>query len=208
MPTIKDDSFRYFNPRTQQISKEPSKYLSQQEIVYSSYAGTDIAAEVIVPGEGPIVLGELQTISYSIHRENSPVRFIGHVNPMGFVKGPRTIAGSLIFTVFNDYAFYRVKRYQAMVEMSGQTIFPLADMLPPFDVVLSFANEFGSFSKMKILGVSIVDEGGTMSIDDLITEQTYTYMARGFQPMTRYLPSGMRGDLSLSSPNRNNLRFG
>ena len=38
---------------------------------------------------------------------------------------------------------------------------------------------------MKIFGVTLVDEGGTMSIDDLITEQTYTYMARGLQPLVQ-----------------------
>lgn len=36
---------------------------------------------------------------------------------------------------------------------------------------------------MKIYGVTIVDEGQTMSVDDLITEQTYMFMARGIQPM-------------------------
>ena len=38
---------------------------------------------------------------------------------------------------------------------------------------------------MKIFGVTIVDEGQTLSIDDLITEQTYTYMARGIQPLIK-----------------------
>jgi hypothetical protein len=42
---------------------------------------------------------------------------------------------------------------------------------------------------MKIYGVTIVDEGGTMSIDDLITEQTYTYMARGIQPLVQLDPA-------------------
>jgi hypothetical protein len=30
-----------------------------------------------------------------------------------------------------------------------------------------------------------------MSIDDLITEQTFTYMARGIQPMVNYIPDGL-----------------
>ena len=160
---------------------------SGKELIYNSYAGSDIVAEVVIPGEGPMTLGELQTISYSIHRENNPVRLLGHTNPTGFVKGPRTIAGSLIFTVFNYYAFYRLQQFQHAIT---NNLYPLADMLPPFDVVLTFANEGGVFSKMKIYGISIVDEGGTMSIDDLITEQTYQYMARGIQPMTGYYLEG------------------
>lgn len=153
-------------------------------ITYNSYAGTDIVAEIVLPGEKPMVLGELQTISYSIHRENSPVRIIGHVNPTGFVKGPRTIAGSLIFTLFDEYAFYRLMQYQIAIS-NGQ--YPLADMLPPFDVTITAVNEYSMASKMRILGVTIADEGGTMSVDDLILEQTYTYMARGIQPMTNII---------------------
>lgn len=147
--------------------------------IYNSYAGTDIVAEIVLPNE-KLTLGELQTISYSIHRENVPVRILGRVTPVGFVKGPRTIAGSMIFTVFNYYAFYRINQFKNAVN-SG--LYPLSDMLPPFDIVLTFANEVGSISKMKIYGVTIVDEGQTMSVDDLIVEQTYQFMARGIQPL-------------------------
>lgn len=155
-----------------------------------SFAGVDIQATMVLPRVGDetsssdgdfIELGELQTISYSVHRENSPVRTLGHVNPRGFVKGSRTIAGSLIFTVFNEYAFYRIKEFKKA--LAERNYSPLADMLPPFDVVLSFFNEYGLAAKMKLFGITIVDEGQTMSVDDLITEQTYTYMARGLQPL-------------------------
>jgi hypothetical protein len=158
-----------------------------------SFAGVDISATIVVPAidratgtinEADVLeMAELQTISYSIHRENAPIRTLGHVNPRGFIKGGRTIAGSLIFTVFNEYAFYRIKEFRQMMAETGLFFAPLADMLPPFDIVLSFFNEYGLGAKMKIYGVTIVDEGGTMSVDDLITEQTYTFMARGIQPL-------------------------
>ena len=158
-----------------------------------SFSGTDITATIVLPtidrekgtiGEADVLeMAEIQTISYSIHRENAPIRTIGHVNPRGFVKGGRTIAGSLIFTVFNEYAFYRIKEFRQMMSESGMFFAPLADMLPPFDIVLTFFNEYGLGAKMKLYGVTIVDEGGTMSVDDLITEQTYTFMARGIQPL-------------------------
>lgn len=172
------------------------KEIDNKKITYESFSGTDISAQILLPfEEKPLILGELQTISYSIHRENTPVRVLGRVNPYGFVKGPRTIAGSLIFTVFNSYAFYRLETYKKLVYggssggiIANSPMFPLGDMLPPFDVVLTFSNEYGKFARMKILGVTIVDEGGTMSIDDLVTEQTYTYMARGIQPITSYSP--------------------
>lgn len=158
---------------------------------YESFSGADIVAEIILPTESkPLTLGELQTISYSIHRENKPVRTIGRVNPLGFVRGPRTIAGSLIFTVFNGYAFYRLDQFKNLIQPQAgiYPIYPLSDMLPPFDISITFSNEYGKFAKMRIYGVTIVDEGGTMSIEDLVTEQTYTYVARGIQPMTPYVP--------------------
>lgn len=170
-----------------------------------SFSGADAVATIIVPTIGAnggiisdgeaIDLGELQTISYSIHRENSPIRTLGHVNPRGFIKGGRTIAGSMIFTVFNEYAFYRIKQYRKLLARKNGFFAPLADMLPPFDIVLSFFNEYGQAGKMKLFGVTIVDEGQTVSIDDLIIEQTYTFMARGIQPlvkMTTEIPNSTR----------------
>ena len=166
------------------------KYMSNM-----SFSGADAVATMIVPVIGKqgnveaqgdvITLGELQTISYSIHRENSPIRTLGHVNVRGFVKGGRTIAGSLIFTVFNEYAFYRIKQFREYLARKQGFFAPLADMLPPFDIVITFFNEYGIGAKMKIFGITIVDEGQTLSIDDLITEQTYTYMARGIQPLIK-----------------------
>lgn len=172
--------------------------LTSPDVIYNSFSGTDIVAQIILPApETPLILGELQTISYSIHRENSPVRFLGHVNPVGFVRGPRTIAGSLIFTIFNQYAFYRLKQFRNALQ---QGLYPLADMLPVFDVAISFSSEYGAISQMRIYGITIIDEGQTMSVDDLITEQTYTYIAQGIVPMTvssvdlvsnNYIPSAI-----------------
>lgn len=158
-------------------------FAGESGIFYNSYAGTDIVAQIVLPNEEPLMLGELHTLSYSTHRENMPVRALGHTNAVGHVRGNRTIAGSLIFMVFNNYAFYRLKHMQNAI---NHNLYPVADMLPPFDIVLTFANESGALSKMKIFGVTIIDEGGTMSIDDLVIESTYSFLARGIQPMTGY----------------------
>jgi hypothetical protein len=167
--------------------------LVERDLTYRSYSGTDISALIVVPNETtPLVLGDLQTLSYSIHRENKPVRLLGRVNPAGFVGGPRTIAGSLIFINFESYTFYRLSQYQQLIYGSPDgklsPMFPLADMLPPFDIIITAANEYGSVSRMRINGVTIIDEGGTMSIEDLVTETQYTWMATGIEPMTAFHP--------------------
>ena len=152
-----------------------------KDLVYDSYAGTDIVMDLVLPDNEPVTLGELQTFSYSMHRKKHPVRTVGHVAPRGYARGSRTLAGSMIFTVFNFYAFYRLPHMRDAISTG---LFGVADMLPPFDVNLTFANEHGSFSKMRIYGMSFVDEGGTMSIDDMLTESTFSYVARGIQPLT------------------------
>lgn len=42
------------------------------------------------------------SISYSTIREKFPVRTLGNINPVGFTAGPRTISGSMAFTIFCD----------------------------------------------------------------------------------------------------------
>jgi hypothetical protein len=139
---------------------------------YTSYSGCDIIASIrISKNKPPIVLGELQTISYSIHREVQPVRTLSRSNPVGFTRGQRTIAGSLIFTVFDKNIVNEIKRESGLQEIS------LADEMPRFDVDIIMQNEYGGASAMRIEGIIIVDEGQVMSIEDMLTENTMSYMA-------------------------------
>lgn len=187
-----------------------NRYFEGGPHTFNSFSGTDITAQILVPFEDkPLVLGELQTISYSIHRENKPVRSLGNVNPLGFVRGPRTLAGSLIFTVFNSYTFYRLRQFKDLVYSGAApnqySMFPLADMLPPFDVLLTFANEYGQFARLRIFGVTIVDEGATFSIEDLVAENIYTFVARGIQPITAYQPTFIEKKSTTQPPPSRNV---
>ena len=63
-----------------------------------------------------------------------------------------------------------------------------SDQIPPFDVTLAAANEYGSLAVMRIFGVEVMNEGCGVSIDDIVTEQQHTYVARtliGWRPMGR-----------------------
>lgn len=53
-----------------------------------------------------------------------------------------------------------------------------ADQIPPFDVTLAAANEYGALAIMRIFGVEILNEGYGVSIDDIVSEQQHTYVAR------------------------------
>lgn len=59
-----------------------------------------------------------------------------------------------------------------------------ADQIPPFDVTLAAANEYGAMAVMAILGVELLNEGSGVSIDDIVTEQQHTYVARSIVPWT------------------------
>ena len=53
-----------------------------------------------------------------------------------------------------------------------------ADQVPPFDVTLTAANEYGDLAVARIFGVEFLNEGWGISIDDLVSEKQYTYLAR------------------------------
>lgn len=53
-----------------------------------------------------------------------------------------------------------------------------ADELPPFDVTISFANEYGQQAVQVIYGVEILNEGSGYSIDSITTEKACTFVAR------------------------------
>lgn len=57
-----------------------------------------------------------------------------------------------------------------------------ADQILPFDIVLAAANEYGAVASMQILGVELLNSGYGVSIDDIVSEHSYTYIAHGMLP--------------------------
>jgi len=57
-----------------------------------------------------------------------------------------------------------------------------SDQIPPFDVTIVAANEYGSGMNMRIIGVEIINEGYGISVDDMNSEQQMTYVARAIIP--------------------------
>ena len=105
--------------------------------------------------------------------------------------GQRTIAGSLIFTVFDKNIVYDILEKALEINNMGLTNINLKkqsilmDEMPPFDIVITMANEYGQKSGLIIKGVVIVDEGQVMSIEDMITENTMSYMASDIQVLNK-----------------------
>ena len=145
---------------------------------YTSFSGSEATVSAVFPFRQPVVIGQCQTITYSLFRPMTPVYNLGKAKPSGYVRGPRTIAGSIIFTVFDRHvllqAFHRAFSKESAPCLE-KGIMP--DELPPFDLQITFMNEYGQSSLLIVHGVHLTSEGQVMSIEDMITENTMQYLA-------------------------------
>jgi hypothetical protein len=58
-----------------------------------------------------------------------------------------------------------------------------SDMLPPFDITMTFANEYGQAAFQKIYDVDILNEGSGVATDTVIMERQMTYVCRRVSPI-------------------------
>jgi len=56
------------------------------------------------------------------------------------------------------------------------------DQIPPFDIILSAVNEYGHAARMEIRGVEILNCGSGVSVDDITTDESTTFVARAIIP--------------------------
>lgn len=153
-------------------------------ITYHSYSGCDIKAMAFNPLSGNFEqLANIQTLSYSVHREKFPVRSLGTTHVKQYTRGPRTIAGSLIFTVFSTSVLSNLLGFDGTETETGAWRPVTVDQIPPFHIVLLMASEYNYLSSMVLYNVEIINEGQVMSVEDLIIENTCQYVATQFSPM-------------------------
>jgi hypothetical protein len=60
-----------------------------------------------------------------------------------------------------------------------------ADMLPPFDAVLTYANEYGQSAFQKIYDIDVLNEGSGVSVDSIVMERQMTFIARRVSPLIK-----------------------
>lgn len=168
---------------------------------YTSFSGCDMVAsiDIVVPDKNgnmckiSRVIGELQTISYSIHMDKAPVRSIGSVNAKDYVFGPRTIAGSLVFAMFDKHMAHEILMEANEGLGSDMSQMLLMDEMPPFNITISMANEYGQKARLAIYQIRIVNEGNVMSVNDVYTENTYQFVATDIEYLTNSSGSASSG---------------
>ena len=68
-------------------------------------------------------------------------------------------------------------------KLSSKVKAKYADEILPFDITITFANEYGQRAMLVIYGVELLNEGSGYSIDSVTTEKAYTFVARRIDHM-------------------------
>jgi hypothetical protein len=182
---------------------------------------------------GGVECGSLQAISVSVSREKMPLYTTGSADPVGFSRGKRGIAGSMVGAVFNQSWLMHTIRgnsdqtpaesgavfwasgreYRQFLRVQGRGANPTnrfdesqrviqnasgtqvtfytgrtrqvawyADQLLPFNVVIAGQNEYGGGIAKSIIGVEILNEATGTSVDDIMIDESHTYLALGVTP--------------------------
>ncbi len=151
-----------------------------------TFSGADMMVFMAFPNVRPLEVGTATTVTVTTYREKKQVRTIGRVSAKGITKSARTVSGKIILTVMREHIVESLKK--EIGYLNDKRVL-LMDELPPFDIIVMFGNEYGSSGGLVISGVTTVDEQKTMSIEEIFTENIFTYIARGYEPLRDINPS-------------------
>lgn len=160
----------------------------------------------------PIVLDSIQTLSYQIHTDIQPVRSLKFKYPKGYCVGQRLIAGSIIATILDEHPFLPLmefnnlynflassseenyRKYDLLAMLTGvDNSSSVVDELPPINIIIQGANEQGDQVQGALYGVKLINDGSVISAQDMITEQTFSFVARDLDHL-RNQKRGIRND--------------
>lgn len=163
--------------RDQLARTEKQKDLEDKFNIYSSSLGKDF--DTTIP-PNTFVLGTLHTISYSSFREKFAVRSLGMSHAKAYSRGPRTIAGTM---VFHTISAPELMKLHDSISPTNHPDSATLDQLDPFNMLLLFANEYGQYSAMHVLNIDISSEGHELSIDQILTTNSLNFYATDLIPM-------------------------
>lgn len=146
----------------------------------------------------PIVIDSIQTLSFQIHTDIQPVRSLKFKYPRGYCVGQRLIAGSIIATVFNEHPFMEIMElnnvlrylefkstansaanYRYLDVLKGvDESSSVVDEIPPMNILIQGVNEQGDAVESTLYGVKLINDGTVISAQDMITEQTFSFVAQ------------------------------
>lgn len=144
----------------------------------------------------PIYMGSVITLSYSVYRSKQSVFNCGTNTIDGFAIGNKYVAGTLIKSISSTdefSAFLGIIKNNLMNKQLADSILPttskevhdiMKDDLITCDINVIFASEYtGKIKHEVIYGANFINNGQVMSVNDIITESTMSYIARSVKPL-------------------------
>ena len=117
-------------------------------------------------------MGELETCDITVDKNAC---FFG--NLLSHNCSHRTTAGTMIFNTLDRFAFMGLQYKGIALELMQP------DELPLFDLILTYASESGAASVEVIEGVTILDGGKVVGLDQMNPSETYSFMAMRYRPL-------------------------
>lgn len=154
-----------------------------------------------------IIMKSIISISVSTARAKMPVIHLGQNSVNGFALGNKTVAGSIIKTLIFDDEFSRAieiftdkslkdRKSTFFEDLGSKTFFDnnkysitqkhfddiMRDDIVPFNIHTFAYSEYAGpkhkFLMNSVYGCTLINEGQVQSIENLITENTFTYIAK------------------------------
>ena len=149
-----------------------------------SFSGSDCKAYAYYNKQEAIHLDNISTVSISVHEAKAPVRRLGHMAPVGYTRGIRTIAGSLVFTIVgSEHPLEYLRKTDSKTvgyyseDLDNSRKNPVKSS--PFNLMLLYKTELPHSvgSKLVLKGVEFLNEGLVTSVNDLISEIVLQFVA-------------------------------
>lgn len=171
-----------------------------------THTATDMAASAVY-GNVVVPVRGLTGIAWSLHQDKIPNRRLHEKRTRSRTKGTATIAGTLIFAIFNEDPIRAITPNQFFHGNStigdsstiSNFVETLATELPAFDLSITFSNEYGSVASMNLWGVDITDSGGSVTSRQLENELVVQYTAIDMDPIKPLRTDSEGGASFLSS---------
>jgi hypothetical protein len=140
-----------------------------------------------------VYMGSIISLSYSTYRNKKSVFNLGQHTIDGFSIGERYVAGTLIKTMFIQDEFAgAINNLKKLIsddlkfnEVYSKVLTPrqfnnlMADDLISCNIIILYSSEYtGEIAKEVIYDATFINNGQVMSINDIITETTISYVAK------------------------------
>ena len=124
------------------------------------------------------------------------MRTVGKTSASGRAKGSRTVAGTMVFVLTDHHPLLdllpgtlpNINPQNNDTDMNQWVPIMLSDEFPPFDLNVILLNEYGYATMLTLYGVEIVDEGGVLSVDSVLSELVVQYTAYDMDPIIQVKP--------------------